>query len=266
MEKESKKSLKEKCVFYATAFFILLGTFSLFSFLFLVPFVIEPAYTTIAMDFDCNPILCTTIQSEYKQGVSNCSWSSCREGCTKDIYDCTQITVHYRNYSMKTRRIQKRALRDYQDIDYMDDESDRNKVTNSSLIFDEQQEFIKARLFPNVKGCGYPPHLNCSMFFHNFTNPGTKFLCYYSRIDPYFVITEFNIQNVYLHLIYALAIPIPSFIISVLYLFYAYFNIYNMDPDPRLLLHAHQNEDDDIEKNCNFFKFRYLIAFPILRN
>lgn len=29
-------------------------------------------------------------------GTSNCSWTSCKEGCTKDLYDCTQIRVNYK--------------------------------------------------------------------------------------------------------------------------------------------------------------------------
>lgn len=29
-------------------------------------------------------------------GTSNCSWTSCREGCTKELYDCTQIRVNYK--------------------------------------------------------------------------------------------------------------------------------------------------------------------------
>lgn len=29
-------------------------------------------------------------------GASNCSWTSCREGCTKELYDCKQIRVNYK--------------------------------------------------------------------------------------------------------------------------------------------------------------------------
>lgn len=29
-------------------------------------------------------------------GTKNCSWTSCREGCTKELYDCTQIRVNYK--------------------------------------------------------------------------------------------------------------------------------------------------------------------------
>ena len=90
------RTLKEKLLFYTTAFFILLGTFSMFAFLFLVPFVIEPAFTTIFMQFEETPALCETYDTVTYFGAKNCSWASCREGCTKDIYQCTQIRVNYR--------------------------------------------------------------------------------------------------------------------------------------------------------------------------
>lgn len=66
-EKEEQTFL-QKLLFYTTAFFILLGTFSLFAFLFLVPFVIDPAFTTIFMEFDTRPALCVTIDVESRRG------------------------------------------------------------------------------------------------------------------------------------------------------------------------------------------------------
>ena len=29
-------------------------------------------------------------------GTKNCSWTSCREGCTKELFECTQIRVNYK--------------------------------------------------------------------------------------------------------------------------------------------------------------------------
>lgn len=84
----SDRKLKQKALFYTTAFFVLLGTFSLFSFLFLVPFVIEPAFQTIFMEFDENRAQCFTDETIMKAGTRNCTWTSCREGCTRDIYTC----------------------------------------------------------------------------------------------------------------------------------------------------------------------------------
>lgn len=68
-----EQTLKEKLLFYITAFFVLLGIFSLFAFLFLVPFVIEPAFTTIFMKFDEIPATCVTAEVEHFKGASNCS-------------------------------------------------------------------------------------------------------------------------------------------------------------------------------------------------
>ncbi|CAG9816490.1 unnamed protein product [Phaedon cochleariae] len=218
---EVKQTWKQKLLFYTTAFFVLLGIFSLFSFLFLVPFVIDPAFTTIFMEFDEEPAQCVTLRTDRRLGASNCSWTSCREGCTKDIYDCTQIFVNYRipssNVTIEPQR-EKRSLLD--DYDY-----------DATLEDDLQWSFREARLLPNVKGCGYPPMLNCSIFLKTYKEIGTNFSCYYSKIDPSMVISHLSMWQVYMNLVYALAIPIPSFILSVVYLAIAYFKIYNEDEE-----------------------------------
>lgn len=224
-----KQTWKQKLLFYTTAFFVLLGIFSLFSFLFLVPFVIDPAFTTIFMEFDEEPAYCVTSRTDQRLGASNCSWTSCREGCTKDIYTCTQIFVDYKvanrsnvsltpAYTLAPVSREKKALLD--DYDYYDDNLD-----------DSEWSFREARLLPNVKGCGYPPMLNCSIFYKTYKEVGTNYSCYYSRIDPSMVISHLDMWQVYMNLVYAMAIPIPSFIISVVYLAIAYFKIYNEDEE-----------------------------------
>ncbi|KAL0275430.1 UNVERIFIED_CONTAM: hypothetical protein PYX00_003278 [Menopon gallinae] len=191
-----KQTFLQKLLFYITAFFILLGTISLFAFLFLVPFVIDPAFTTIFMQFQEEPVECVTVSAETYRGASNCTWSSCKEGCTKELYECTQIIVNYR------------------------------RAENFTVDAD-------ARLFPNVKGCGYPPVLNCSIFLKKYREIGANYTCYYSIVEPSLVINEFDINQVYMNLVYAMAIPIPSFIVSVIYLTFAYFVIYAEDNPPR---------------------------------
>lgn len=288
-----EKTLKEKLLFYTTTFFVLLATGSLFGFLFLVPFVIEPAYTTIFMDFDETPASCVTVEIEHLKGASNCSWTSCREGCTKEVYECTQIRVSYKvneppydnetiyeneyavielntaSSSLGTSKSAKgktnnnnninnnrqenehllrieRGIREYEYVDsydqihreshknidglefmeYSDAQDTQNSADNSSEWF-----FTGAKLFPNVKGCGYPPSLNCSIWTKKYIPIGRNFSCYYSRIDPGVVITNLDLRQNTLHLIYAMAIPIPSFIVSVIYLTFAYFKIYNEDEE-----------------------------------
>ncbi|KAK9511887.1 hypothetical protein O3M35_000457 [Rhynocoris fuscipes] len=235
-EKPAGQTFAQKLLFYVTASFILLATFSLFAFLFLVPFVIEPAFTTIFMEFDETPATCVTMDSLNKTGMSNCKWTSCKEGCTKEVYECTQITVSYKvdqvvraaeDDAVRVRR----AIRDYdypQGYDQIPpeiEEEDQGFAPNGSEWY-----FIGAKLYPNVKGCGYPPMLNCSIWIKKHMDIGSNYSCYYSRIDPGLVITDLDMHQVYMNLVYAMAIPIPSFIVSCIYLAMAYLYIYNEDP------------------------------------
>ncbi|XP_067013563.2 protein tipE isoform X1 [Anabrus simplex] len=332
------QTLLEKLLFYTTAFFVLLGTFSLFAFLFLVPFVIDPAFTTIFMQFDVEPALCETMDVLTRKGASNCSWSSCREGCTKEVYECTQIRVNYKvaaqvaeevvetdlevelnerhlvlsgsssssstvaphpppsstkinsplpsptkskrattsiavvettsEHNNQLRNVTptvtasvtrvKRALREYNYLDYTD--LDKEDLIDGEEEEDEYEDalpeeryglmgndsewyYTGAKLFPNVKGCGYPPMLNCSIFYKQYAVEGKNFSCYYSKIDPGLVITELDMHQVYMNLVYAMAIPIPSFIISVIYLTFAYFVIYNEEEEDPALVGADGDPD-----------------------
>lgn len=240
----------EKLLFYTTATFVLLATFSLFAFLFLVPFVIEPAFTTIFMQFDPVGALCVTTQIKHLVGVSNCTWASCREGCTKDLYECTQIRVNYKlgDYGNITAteyenliRAERSLRKDYDydnyeapiDKAYPDmEEPDLPDALPTGLQGnDSEWYFTGARLFPNVKGCGYPPILNCTVFLGKYRTIGTNYTCYYSRVDPGLVITDLDMWQNTLNLVYAMAIPIPSFFISVIYLTFAYFKIYNTEEE-----------------------------------
>lgn len=70
----------EKAKFYTS---VCLGTtaiLAVFAFLFLIPFVVEPAITTILADFSPHAVACVTTEHVYAEGLKNCSWASCREG------------------------------------------------------------------------------------------------------------------------------------------------------------------------------------------
>ena len=38
---------------------------------------------------------CKVTNVSVRQGKSQCLWSSCREGCTSDMYQCYQVRVQY---------------------------------------------------------------------------------------------------------------------------------------------------------------------------
>ncbi|XP_025192346.1 uncharacterized protein LOC112592496 [Melanaphis sacchari] len=219
-EKKRLEELRERVLFYLTTFFILLGIVSLFVFLFLVPFLIEPAITTILMKFDEIPTTCVTAHSQVRVGASNCSlpggWASCREGCTREIYECAQIFVNYTVPRDRVRDLNARDRRSLLVHGYRPIESEPATGWTYSM----------ARIYPNVKGCGYPPHLNCTEFRARYFEVGASYPCYYSRVEPWVVITELDLAKSTRQLVYSMVFPIPCFVVSVVYVALAYFCVY----------------------------------------
>ena len=48
-----------------------------------------------------SPVTCKVTDVSVKQGKSMCKWSSCREGCTSDMYQCYQVRVQYIDESFR---------------------------------------------------------------------------------------------------------------------------------------------------------------------
>ena len=92
-EEEAIPTPMENCKYYTS---LVLGTLcivSAFAFLFLVPFVLDPAISTMLHDFKQEPVTCKVSNVQVKHGKSNCKWSSCREGCTVEMFVCWQVSV-----------------------------------------------------------------------------------------------------------------------------------------------------------------------------
>ena len=99
--------------------------------------------------------VCRTVRGEYRRGKPHCAWTSCREGCTHEVYTCWQIevstvqcsTVQYSTVQYSTGCIEDPTIRQ---VEYN--------------IYDQNQSVVATapgKLFPNVKGCGYPPIVDC---------------------------------------------------------------------------------------------------------
>lgn len=39
--------------------------------------------------------MCQTVYHQFLRGLSNCTWTSCREGCTAEVYSCYHVIVVY---------------------------------------------------------------------------------------------------------------------------------------------------------------------------
>ena len=92
-EEKKKKTFKnkdEEFKFYLTALSLTLFFSSFSVFVFLIPFVIDPAVAALRADFSPGTE-CRVVTASYRLGVSKCEWASCREGCTRDIFECHQV-------------------------------------------------------------------------------------------------------------------------------------------------------------------------------
>lgn len=90
-----QRTWRQRVWFYATAVLALTAMSAGSSLLFLVPLYVDPAISTLTHHFVDVPVQCVTTRREDLTGIFNCTWSSCREGCTSDMYRCTHIYVSY---------------------------------------------------------------------------------------------------------------------------------------------------------------------------
>ena len=67
-KEEWRKILLDLLIFYTTAFFVLLSIISVAAMIFLVPFFIDPAWSTIRANFKENGTLCQTVKAHKMEG------------------------------------------------------------------------------------------------------------------------------------------------------------------------------------------------------
>ena len=67
-KEEWGKILLDLLIFYTTAFFVLLSIISVAAMIFLVPFFIDPAWSTIRANFKENGSLCQTVKAHKMEG------------------------------------------------------------------------------------------------------------------------------------------------------------------------------------------------------
>ncbi|CAO1406649.1 unnamed protein product [Diamesa serratosioi] len=191
----------EKAKWYTS---VCLGTtaiLSVFAFLFLIPFVVDPAISTIVADYDPEPITCVVSDHTYSEGMKNCTWSSCREGCTTAQTRCHQMTVNY------TKITWEEWLKNPREIELVNWD-----VSDTKFLI-------------NTEGCGYPPRVNCTIFSKEYGYEHVHvraFPCYYSKAYPQLVVARYSWDSNLNGLIMSLIIPNVLFFISIGVLSYWY--------------------------------------------
>jgi len=160
---------------------------SIIVFVFAAIWYIDPALLTLVLQF--RQASCHTVDAAFLIGISNCSWTSCKLGCTREVYQCWQIQVSYEFVSGSEPFMPPRSSLSSSE----DEGKDYSLNSKSSNI---------ARLYPNVRGCGYPPELNCEEFYEQYGIgslgiPSEPFTCWVSTLDSTIAMTELNLVIFY---------------------------------------------------------------------
>lgn len=184
--RHSVKSCRQKARFYVTTMLAVFSMSAGSSLLFLVPLYVDPAISTLVANFVSEPVTCITSRKEDLTGLFNCTWSSCREGCTSDMYHCTHIYVRYNASTISNTTTSNTSL---------------SKSLSPKLAEDE------AVLLVNIKGCGYPPDVKCSNFTNLYGVEGTEFPCYHSRENRTVVLTHYDRDEQVAIIIHYFAVP-----------------------------------------------------------
>ena len=122
-------------------------------------------------------------------GLSNCSWTSCREGCTRDYFECFHIKVEYSKVG------------------------DDSSTFNKGLVSLDSSTHV-ASLFVNVKGCGYPPAVQCDKWLADFGVNNSVVPCFYSKNDNSMAITHLDTERAKNDVLLSILLPFLLVVLS----------------------------------------------------
>jgi len=208
----NKMTSLENLKYYTSLFLGTACIVNVFAFLFLVPFVLDPAISTLRHRFVDSPVTCKVTDVSVKQGKSMCKWSSCREGCTSDMYQCYQVRVQYIDES-------------YRNNSFVDEYRDREWKNLSRFDTLEVETRSDTPLLVNIKGCGYPPEISCPAFANHYNEISQRnqtFPCYYSQENPWIVLQSYDFRETTFSIVASIMIPNVIFVVSLIILLYWY--------------------------------------------
>ena len=122
---------------------------------------------------------------ELRYGKSNCSWASCREGCTQQIFKCHQVRVTYTPKRMYENNTQvddiaenewayltrsEKQVRSHIVILFINHNFANAPQNNPETGETVENKVEDTPLLINIKGCGYPPEVNCDTYAEKYYN------------------------------------------------------------------------------------------------
>jgi len=223
-EEEPERTRLEDIKYYTSLFLGTLAICSLFAFLFLVPFILDPAISTMMHDFVEKPVHCKVTVYDLRYGLTNCTWSSCREGCTAEFFKCHQIRV---SYTPKRLFENNTKAADIPDKEWAYLKRTEKPVDPETGEPSESLEYVvdDTPLLINIKGCGYPPTTVCDIYaekYDNHSKAGETFPCHYSIRNPWIVMSYYNREETISSILNSIFIPNILFVLSTAVLVYWY--------------------------------------------
>lgn len=102
-----------------------------------------------------------------------------------------------------------------------DDNIGRERFKRSSYYKSENWDVANASLFVNIKGCGYPPDVNCSLFESKYSTLGRRYFCHYSQLNNSIVLDSYDRSRAIVDLYYSFgftfgAILLGAFLILIM--------------------------------------------------
>jgi hypothetical protein len=186
---------------------LLAGT-SFIVFMTLLPLIIDPSVLTFVLDLE--PAACLTVHSAALNGTSNCTWTSCQQGCTVDIYKCWHVNV---SYLLADPALAAERLLPDPFVSFSSSSSSASLEPYPSMAIQQP-----ARLYPNVVGCGYPPDVDCDQFFRDYSRTDAferTFPCYVSMTDPSVAVVHVDRFQAACHLAIGFAPLLLCLVLSV---------------------------------------------------
>ncbi|ROT74587.1 hypothetical protein C7M84_006922 [Penaeus vannamei] len=196
------RSLKRFVLRLRAAVLVLTAFLGIPAFYMTLHFLLDPGLATLAARFE--PALCLVSSATALEGKNNCTWSSCRQGCTvQEMFHCWRIFVHVyeENASYVGPSLDENTtappqtasgvpkptlLHPEASAETPDAEADRGSKTFSERS--GKQGLRTTRLLSSVKGCGYQ---SCETWAAQYASLGTTFACNVSS-DRTFAVTDAN--------------------------------------------------------------------------
>ncbi|KAK3918185.1 Protein tipE [Frankliniella fusca] len=285
-----QRTWRQRVWFYATAVLALTAMSAGSSLLFLVPLYVDPAISTLTHHFVDVPVTCVTTRREDLSGIFNCTWSSCREGCTSDMYKCTHIYVSYTTapweapnttlWPPSTSVASSSSPPPWTSTPESTTTATTmpppprlatttapgtqpppppppslakttSPLTTATTLSSPPAAPVRARrwvrplttstpppstsppapppteesnateeavLLVNIKGCGYPPDVQCGNFSEQYGYEGAMFPCYYSRVNRSVVLTHYARDDQVAVIVHYFAIPFVLTVVTAVIL------------------------------------------------